>query len=512
MNKTLLILAAGMGSRFGGLKQLEPVGPSGEFIIDYSIYDAIRNGFNKIVFIIKEENYEIFRETVGKRIEDKVNVEYVFQSLDNIPSGYNKGSRVKPWGTAHAILCAKDVIHEPFVIINADDFYGNDAYSVISKFIDNNENCFSLVGYDVINTLTSNGSVKRGVCIINNGYLESIDESVIERVDGVIHATSLVTNREYTIDSNTKVSMNMMSFTPSIFKYLEDKFKEFLDENKDNLEKCEYLIPTVLANGIKDGKEVLVYGLSEQAIKNLNNAPYFWHERNSLRMVDKLDLLPDDNGNNKNLNLTFAVRDGIISHCGELKTVNLKPRTQDIDLTKDFIRSGQFEPATWEGCAVKISDKIAYLGRDIEDAIRLGFITDKDLEELKDIADENIVLNTTTLMHRMIVDICRESSPECGIVLGEVNKKLIDNVLAFNNKHIYLSNKSDEYRDYCKMILSWIYRLLVNLYDYDKTVENINALPYNLLKRSFLDWIYTYTDIDYIPKDKREKYKKFQNF
>lgn len=254
MNKTLLILAAGMGSRFGGLKQLEPVGPSKEFIIDYSIYDAIRNGFNKIVFIIKEENYEIFRETVGKRIEDKVNIEYVFQSLDNIPSGYNKGSRVKPWGTAHAILCAKDVIHEPFVIINADDFYGNDAYSVISKFIDNNENCFSLVGYDVINTLTSNGSVKRGVCIINNGYLESIDESVIERVDGVIHATSLVTNREYTIDSNTKVSMNMMSFTPSIFKYLEDKFKEFLDENKDNLEKCEYLIPTVLANGIKDGK------------------------------------------------------------------------------------------------------------------------------------------------------------------------------------------------------------------------------------------------------------------
>lgn len=273
----------------------------------------------------------------------------------------------------------------------------------------------------------------------------------------------------------------------------------------------ERILNNLAINGIKDGKEVFAYGLSEQAIKNLNNAPYFWHERNSLRMVDKLDLLPDDNGNNKNLNLTFAVRDGIISHCGELKTVNLKPRTQDIDLTKDFIRSGQFEPATWEGCAVKISDKIAYLGRDIEDAIRLGFITDKDLEELKDIADENIVLNTTTLMHRMIVDICRESSPECGIVLGEANKKLIDNVLAFNNKHIYLSHKSDAYRDYCKMILSWIYRVLVNLYDYDKTVENINALPYNLLKRSFLDWIYTYTDIDYIPKDKREKYKKFQN-
>ena len=137
MNKTLLILAAGMGSRFGGLKQLEPVGPSGEFIIDYSIYDAIRCGFNKIVFIIKKENYEIFRETIGKRIEDKIDVKYVFQELSNLPSGYSvPDNRIKPWGTAHAILCAKDVINEPFAIINADDFYGKDAYRVISEFMD----------------------------------------------------------------------------------------------------------------------------------------------------------------------------------------------------------------------------------------------------------------------------------------------------------------------------------------------------------------------------------------
>ena len=136
MNKTLLIMAAGMGSRFGGLKQLEPVGPNDEIIIDYSIYDAIRNGFNKIVFIIKEENYDLFREKIGKKIEDKIKVEYVFQKLENLPEGYKMPEgRVKPWGTAHAILSAKDVINEPFVVINADDFYGNDAYRVISKFL-----------------------------------------------------------------------------------------------------------------------------------------------------------------------------------------------------------------------------------------------------------------------------------------------------------------------------------------------------------------------------------------
>ena len=137
MNKTLLILAAGMGSRFGGLKQLEPFGPNKEFIIDYSVYDAIRTGFNKIVFIIKEENYNIFRETIGKRIEDKIKVEYVFQKLDNLPKGYNvPDNRVKPWGTAHAILSAKKVINESFAIINSDDFYGYDAFKTVSEFLD----------------------------------------------------------------------------------------------------------------------------------------------------------------------------------------------------------------------------------------------------------------------------------------------------------------------------------------------------------------------------------------
>ena len=254
MNKTLLIMAAGMGSRFGGLKQIEPVGPNNEFIIDYSIYDAIRNGFNKVVIIIKKENYDIFRETIGKRIEDKINVEYVFQELDNLPDGYKlPENRVKPWGTAHAILCAKDVINESFAIINADDFYGNDAYRVISNFMDKSEgNDFAIVGYDVINTLTENGSVKRGVCKISNDRLINIDESIIEISNGLIKATSLVSGNSYLIEDDTKVSMNMMAFTPRIFKYIEDNFKEFLDENKDNIEKCEFLIPTVLAKGINN--------------------------------------------------------------------------------------------------------------------------------------------------------------------------------------------------------------------------------------------------------------------
>ena len=258
MNKTLLIMAAGMGSRFGGLKQIEPVGPNNEFIIDYGIYDALRNGFNKVVFIIKEENYDIFRETIGKMIEDKVKVEYVFQSLNNLPKGYSvPEGRVKPWGTAHAILCAKDVINEPFAIINADDFYGNDAYAVISDFMslknDNDKESFAIVGYDVINTLTENGSVKRGVCVIEDGYLKKIRESKVEQINNEIIGEELNTGEKYTISKDAKVSMNMMAFTPKIFEYIENGFVNFLEENKNNPENCEYLIPNVITKGIKEG-------------------------------------------------------------------------------------------------------------------------------------------------------------------------------------------------------------------------------------------------------------------
>ena len=252
-DKTLLILAAGMGSRYGGLKQTEKFGPSGEFIIDYSIYDAIKNGFNKVVFIIKEENYDLFRTTVGKRIEKQVKVEYVFQNLDNVPKKYTIPSdRVKPLGTAHAILCAKDVINEPFVIINADDFYGEESFKLASKDLDSDEEDISIIGYKVVNTMTENGSVKRGVLREKDGNLLEIVESKVDRVDGKIMAYPLSGEKEFEIDEKTNVSMNMITFYPSIFKAIEEDFIDFL-ENGD-LEKEEFLIPNVVSRLLKEKK------------------------------------------------------------------------------------------------------------------------------------------------------------------------------------------------------------------------------------------------------------------
>ena len=229
-DKTLVILAAGMGSRFGGLKQMEPLGPNGEFIIDYSIYDAVRNGFNKIVFIIKEENHQIFLDTIGKRIENKmkeknVKVEYVFQDTKNIENRAKlPNDRVKPYGTAHAILCTKDVVKEPFIIINADDFYGNDAYKKLAEFIDNSDsNEIGLVGYDIKNTLTENGSVKRGICEVSDGKLVTIKESKVEEIDGKIIAEPLNGNPSFEVSELDKASMNMNSFYPEFFDYIDTR-------------------------------------------------------------------------------------------------------------------------------------------------------------------------------------------------------------------------------------------------------------------------------------------------
>lgn len=256
---TLVILAAGMGSRFGGLKQIEPMGPSDEFIIDYSVYDAIKAGFNKIVFIIKRENYELFKETIGKRVEPHIKVEYAFQELNNLPKGWDIPSgRMKPLGTAHAVLCAKDYVNEPFAMINSDDFYGRDAFIKAYEYLsntDNNSSKYGMIGYMVANTLTENGSVKRGVCEVDsNNYLKSITESKIEKIGNEIVASPLDGSDSFTVNSDDTVSMNFLLFTPSIFGYIEECFSKFFIDNKEDLLTSEYLIPDVVSNLIKNGK------------------------------------------------------------------------------------------------------------------------------------------------------------------------------------------------------------------------------------------------------------------
>ncbi len=252
---TLVIMAAGMGSRFGGLKQIEPVGPNGEFIIDYSIYDAVRAGFNKVVFIIKEENYELFKETIGSRVEKQIKVEYAFQRQTDIPKGYDPGDRTKPWGTSHAILSAKNNVKGDFLVLNADDFYGSDAFKQAAKFFsEDHPNEYALIGYKIKNTLTENGAVKRGVCAGENGFLTKLIESSVEDKDGHIIASPLDGSEPFEINADDPVSMNMFCFRDDLFKYLEDHLVEFFEKNKNDLSKCEYLIPDSVYNSVKEGR------------------------------------------------------------------------------------------------------------------------------------------------------------------------------------------------------------------------------------------------------------------
>lgn len=256
-NMDLVIMAAGLGSRFGGLKQIEPVNANGDFIIDYSIYDAIKCGFDRVVFIIKEENYEIFRNTIGKRIENEIKVIYVFQRLNDLPNGMSlPEGRVKPWGTAHALLACKKYVKNNFAVINADDFYGYDAFRQASIFLKRQQlnltTEFNLIAYNVKNTLSENGATKRGVCIINDGKLVDIDESLIEKENNKIYATSLSTKTKKEIAPNTLVAMNLFCFTPKIFEYFEREFPNFLEENKDNILNAEFLMPSYVGKMIKE--------------------------------------------------------------------------------------------------------------------------------------------------------------------------------------------------------------------------------------------------------------------
>lgn len=257
MKPTLFVLAAGMGSRYGGLKQLDTLGPSGETIMDYSVYDAIRGGFGKIVFVIRKDFEEDFRRLVLSKYEGHIPTEVVFQSINDLPAGFEcPADRTKPWGTNHAVLMAKDVIKEPFCAINADDFYGRDCFAVMGRFLselpDGAKNTYSMVGFRVANTLSENGKVSRGVCEVNeNKHLTTVVERTeLLRRDGKVCYKD--GENWVSIADNTPVSMNVWGFTPDYFTYSEEYFKEWL---KDNLEtpKSEYFIPLMVNKLINDG-------------------------------------------------------------------------------------------------------------------------------------------------------------------------------------------------------------------------------------------------------------------
>jgi UTP-glucose-1-phosphate uridylyltransferase len=257
---TLVILAAGMGSRYGGLKQLDPMTEKGEFILDFSVFDAKKAGFDKIVFIIKKEMEELFRETVGNRISKQIEVSYAYQSVNDLPAGYTvPEGRLKPWGTGHALLCAREAVgNDTMMVINADDFYGRETFEAIGGFLkaaDKKESAFSMAGYVTKNTLTENGSVSRGICVVDEkGYLTGIAErtKIFRKEDGqvVFEEEGVLTP----IDENGYCSMNCWGFTPAIFSYLEEGFHAFLSSNEGDPIKKEFYLPVCVGNAMKEGK------------------------------------------------------------------------------------------------------------------------------------------------------------------------------------------------------------------------------------------------------------------
>jgi len=253
---TLLILAAGIGSRYGGLKQLDKVGPSGETIIDYSVYDAIQAGFGKVVFVIRENIEADFRSFFDEKLKGKIEVEYAFQETHKIPEGIDFSTeRVKPWGTGHAVLMAKDVIHENFAVINADDFYGREAYQTLADYFkaeNHQETDYCMVGYELRNTLSENGFVSRGQCKSddNNFLFDVIERTHIERKNNIIVFQD--ENENYVkLEDDTLVSMNFWGFTPTYFDFLNEKFSRFISENTNNL-KAEFYIPSVVNDLIEE--------------------------------------------------------------------------------------------------------------------------------------------------------------------------------------------------------------------------------------------------------------------
>ena len=258
---TLLVMAAGMGSRYGGLKQLESIGPNEETIIDYSIFDAIRAGFTKVVFIIRKDFELDFKEKISNKFSGKIKVAYAFQDIIFLPEGYScPNNREKPWGTAHAILSAQDLIHEPFIVINGDDFYGMNTFKVVADYYNNGSDSFSMVSFQLGNTLSSNGSVSRGLCTVVNNKLETVVETHgLKRID-----SHIIGDSQIVADSRDPVSMNVWGFTPRLFNYLNVMFVDFLKREGSQL-KSEYLIPTVVNNLIQSKEEDVFVLNSDEA-------------------------------------------------------------------------------------------------------------------------------------------------------------------------------------------------------------------------------------------------------
>ena len=254
--KTLVILAAGMGSRFGGMKQTYPVGPNDEFIMDYSIYSAIKYGFTKVVFVIREEYLDLFKSTIGQRISNKIKVGYAFQKLDDIPLGFTvPEGREKPWGTAHAIYCARDEIEGNFGVITADDFYGDIAFKDLSEALENDN--YSVIGYHIADTLSANGAVKRGVVRSTDGIISEIIESSCILENDKVKCTPLDTKKEeFYVEKGNSCSMLMNGFTKDIITKIGNDMKDAFENHKDNLMDYEMLLPDIMDESIKEGKVI----------------------------------------------------------------------------------------------------------------------------------------------------------------------------------------------------------------------------------------------------------------
>ena len=283
-NITLLVMAAGMGSRYGGLKQLDAVGPNGETIIDYSVFDAIEAGFNKVVFIIRREFVNEFKAKITDKYSGKIQVQFAFQDIHDLPNGFKcPEGREKPWGTGQAILSAATLIQEPFAAINGDDFYSRESFKVVADYYKNGGNEFSMVAFRLNNTLSIFGGVTRGLCTVNDGKLETVVETDnLQQTDEGVSS-----NRDIPLDGSEPVSMNMWGFTPILFDYLSEKFDEFLQKEKTEL-KSEFLIPNVINDLIQTDRE------SVHVLRSDSSWFGITYKEDKLYVVDEIQKLIDE--------------------------------------------------------------------------------------------------------------------------------------------------------------------------------------------------------------------------